>query len=204
VFALTDAHDPTLYVFPDAKLAKLVQQGNSEAFAELTVRYMSVIRAKVAPFHSKRVEADDLCQEGLLGLLNAARTFNPQNGTSFRTYAGVCIYHKVVMAYRASAGRKNDALNNSISLSDDETDNSAVSAMSNDVSTDPEALLSDRESFKIVWHKVASLLTPMEASVLRFYVGGCSYQEIAQKMSITTKAADNALQRARCKLKHTL
>lgn len=181
----------------DGRLAELVQRGDSEAFAELTARYMSIIRARVSPFRSGRMENEDLCQEGLLGLLKAAQTYDfRRRRASFRTYAGVCISHQVIMAYRSAAGRKNDPLSDFISLSGDDAPEFAA-----DGSADPEALVADREEFRLMCRRVSSLLTPMEQQVLRLYLGGCSYREIAEKLSVTVKAADNALQRARLKLK---
>src|SRR5208282_2618695 len=44
--------------------------------------------AMTLPTH---VNGDDLYSAGLVGLLNAMRRFNPQNGTSFETYARVRI-----------------------------------------------------------------------------------------------------------------
>src|SRR5580658_8945390 len=44
--------------------------------------------AMTLPSH---VNADDLYSAGLVGLLNAMRRFNPENGTSFETYARVRI-----------------------------------------------------------------------------------------------------------------
>ena len=37
------------------------------------------------------VELDDLQQSGLLGLLSAARSYSPDQGASFETYAGIRI-----------------------------------------------------------------------------------------------------------------
>lgn len=190
---LTDYSD-----YSDGQLAELVKQRDSEAFAELTVRYMSIIRTRVSPFHANRIETEDLCQEGLLGLLRAAQTYNPKNRASFRTYAGVCIANRVIMAYRSSAGRKNDPLSDFVSLSEEDAPEFAA-----DCSADPETLVADRDEFKTMCLQISSLLTPMEQRVLRLYLSGCSYSEIAKKMSVTMKAADNALQRVRYKLKHT-
>ncbi len=182
----------------DGRLAELVRQGDSEAFAELTERYMSVIRTKVSPFSFGRAEREDLCQEGLLGLLNAARTYDPSGRASFRTYAGVCISNRVIMAYRSSAGKKHDPLSDFVSLSEDGAEQLEVE----DNSADPEALLTEREGFENIWRTISSLLTPLERNVLRLYLSGRSYGEIAKKLSVTPKAADNALQRARFKLRN--
>lgn len=181
----------------DGRLAELVKRGDSEAFAELTARYMSLVRDRVLPLRSGGAERDDLCQEGLVGLLNAARTYNPAQGASFRTYAGVCIAHRVIMAYRSAAGRKHDPLRNFVSLSDAGADGFPAP----DGGSDPEALLADRESFEAMCRKIEALLTPLELRVLRLYLGGASYGEIAGTLSVSPKAADNALQRVRLKLR---
>lgn len=195
---MSDEICSSLTDFSDGQLAELVKQGDSEAFAELTARYMSIIRARVSPFRAGRIETEDLCQEGLLGLLRAAQTYDPYNRASFRTYAGVCISNRVIMAYRSATGRKNDPLSDFVSLSEENALEFAIT----DCTANPETLLDNREGFKTMCFQISSLLTPMEQRVLRLYLGGCSYREIAKKMSVTVKAADNALQRVRFKLKH--
>ena len=187
VFGLVEEmHDYT-----DIQLAALVSSGNSDAFVELTARYMSLIRAKAAPFHSNMLEADDLFQEGLLGLLNAAKTYKPDSKASFRTYAGVCINNRIIMAYRWAVSRKNLPLNDFVPLSEEQGPSEEQN---------PEEILAGREGLKIVKQHIKETLSTMEYQVLLSYLGGCSYQEIAQKLRITPKAADNALQRVRRKL----
>ncbi len=180
----------------DEQLAVLAKNGDSEAFVELTERYVPAIRAKVSPFHAGGMETDDLCQEGLLALLLAAKTFDPNNGASFRTYADVCISNRIIMAYRTATDGKNRPLSNFVSLSGEDAPEFPA-----DRSADPEALLDGRERFEAVRRRMEKILTPMELRALKLYLGGCSYREIAKKMSVTEKAADNALQRARNKLR---
>ena len=194
---MSDQKNPGFSGCGDAQLAALVKNGDSQAFAELTERYIPAIRAKVSPFHAGGMETDDLCQEGLLALLLAAKTFDPENGASFRTYADVCISNRVIMAYRSATSAKNKPLSNFVSLSGEDAPKFPA-----DCSADPEALLDNREGFEIVRRRMAEILTPMELRALQLYLGGCSYREIAEKMSVTEKAADNALQRARNKLRH--
>lgn len=186
--------------YTDSQLAGLVSCGNADAFAELTARYMSAIRAKAAPFHSSLLETDDLCQEGLLGLLNAARTYDSGNGANFRTYAGVCIANRIIMAYRASVSRKNFPLNNFVSLNDENGPDFLIQ----DSASDPEAMLADSENFSLMWREIEQILSGLELRVLNYYLNGCSYREISEKLGISRKAADNALQRIRLKLKSHL
>lgn len=180
----------------DSQLASLVQEGNSDAFIELTARYMSLIRAKAAPFHSTMLDADDLCQEGLLGLLNAAQTYHEDGAASFRTYAGICIRNCIIMAYRWAAGQKNLPMNNFVSLCDDGARDVSAPAQAN-----PEDMLVNRENLAVLKQHIKQNLSKMEHQVLLLYLGGCSYKEIADSLKITSKAADNALQRVRRKLK---
>ena len=79
----------------DARLAALVRAGQGEAFAELSARYLGLIRAKAKLFEGASApEKEDLWQEGLLGLYAAAISYRPGRGASFPTYAGVCVYNR--------------------------------------------------------------------------------------------------------------
>lgn len=183
--------------FTDSQLAELVKKGNPDAFAELMARYIPLIRCKAAPFHSARLEADDLCQEGLVGLYNAALAYDSSNGAAFKTYAGICIANRMIMAYRAALSRKNKPLSDFVSLSDETHSELALRADA----WDPEAMLASREGIGQLWRKIRSALSGLEFRVLQLYLSGYSYSEIAGRLDITPKAADNALQRARLKLK---
>ena len=182
--------------FTDDQLASLVSNSNSNAFVELAARYLSLIKAKASHFRNAMFETDDLCQEGLMGLLNAARTYDAVGGASFRTYAGVCISNRMIMACRAAVSRKNLPLNNFVSLSDDDT---AIEMQ--DHTTNPETVLIDHENLKLMRQHIEQTLSPLEQRVLMLYLSGCCYNDISDKLGITSKAADNALQRVRFKLK---
>lgn len=182
--------------FTDGQLASLVSNNDSFAFVELTARYLPLVKAKAARFRSTMLETDDLCQEGLMGLLNAARTYDSAGGASFKTYAGVCITNRMIMACRTAANQKNLPLNNFISLSDHDTELGV-----SDNTTNPETVLIDSESLELMRQRMEQMLSQMELRVLMLYLDGCSYSEISSKLGITFKAADNALQRVRLKLK---
>lgn len=185
--------------YTDDQLAAFVSSGNADAFVELTTRYLSLIRVKAAPFRSAMLETDDLCQEGLLGLLSAARSYQSGGKASFKTYAGVCISNRIITAYRSAAGHKNFPLNNSLSLNDN-TDCDLDVQLPLDMVTNPETLLIDRENLEIVKTHIKQTLSKMEQQVLFLYLGGYSYAEIAANLHISLKAADNAIQRVRRKL----
>ena len=121
----------------DAQLAALVRAGQGEAFAELSARYLGLIRAKAKLFEGASApEKEDLWQEGLLGLYAAAISYQPGRGASFPTYAGVCVYNQMASAVRRHGSSGNRPLNESVPLED--AGEAAVEA-------GPEALLELRE-----------------------------------------------------------
>ena len=101
----------------DAQLAALVRAGQGEAFAELSARYLGLIRAKAKLFEGASApEKEDLWQEGLLGLYAAAISYRPGRGASFPTYAGVCVYNQMASAVRRHGSSGNRPLNESVPL----------------------------------------------------------------------------------------
>ena len=49
--------------------------------------------------------------------------------------------------------------------------------------------------------KIKKVLSGLELKVLYMYISGNSYSEISDKLNVTPKSVDNALQRIRKKLK---
>lgn len=180
----------------DSQLSARIADGDPNAFSELTARYLTQIKARAARLRSTMLEMDDLCQEGLMGLLSAARTYDASGGASFKTYAGVCIGNRMIMACRSAAGRKNSPLKNFVSLSEQKMDLDMPDTRSN-----PESMLIDQENVEQLRKHMKNMLTQLEQQVLMLYLGGSSYGQIAAQLGITPKVVDNALQRARVKLK---
>ncbi len=180
----------------DIELSALIKAGNPNAFSELAERYLSLVRIKVLPYRCAMLDGDDLCQEGLMGLYSAACSFQPGGTASFRTYAAVCIENRILSAYRKATNDKNRLLNVSVPLFEKEE-------LFSPEEENPEARIMAMEGFELLKHKIEKNLSKMEQKVLRSYLNGNSYSEIAAQLKITAKAADNALQRARLKLRQT-
>ncbi len=185
--------------YTDDQLVDFVQKGNADAFVELTSRYLSLIRAKAYSFRGCALESDDLCQEGLLGLFAAAKTYNQAGKACFQTYAGICIQNRMVAAYRTCTRQKNIPSSQFVSFHDQE----ALEFGTREVlrrETNPEALLIDRENLEAVHQKIRQSLSKLEQQVLFLYLSGRSYSEIAANLAVPTKAVDNAIQRVRRKI----
>ena len=63
----------------------------------------------------------------------------------------------------------------------------------------PEQLIMDREQLGSMQSKLRALLSDREYQTLMLYASGLSYSAISQKLGITEKSVDNALQRVRRK-----
>ena len=74
----------------------------SDSTAELISRYMKLIWVKANTMANAVVDAEDLAQEGMLGLLAAIRGFQSGKETSFRTYAEICVRSRLYAAVRAA------------------------------------------------------------------------------------------------------
>lgn len=67
-------------------LARLIPKDHS-AFEELTLRNLGLVVSVAKKYNSRGVDFEDLIQEGSIGLMRAARKYNPGKGFRFSTYA---------------------------------------------------------------------------------------------------------------------
>ncbi len=197
VLVLPDHSSDQFISFTDSQLTELVQKGNADAFIEIVSRYMPLVHRLAADYQSAFIEKDDLCQEGMLGLLYAARSYDEKKKAGFRTYAGICIRNRLIAVWRQAAGYKNLPMKNFLSLSEEE----GMQVPSSDPYMDPEAFVAENESLDSLQKRITQALSKMEQQVLFLYLGGCGFDEIAQRLDVGKKSAYNALQRARGKLR---
>lgn len=178
-----------------AELVRRVRQGDADAFAALSARYLWLVRAKAHRFAGAHVpEVEDLTQEGLLGLYTAAVSFDENAGASFSTYAGTCIYNRMASAVRRYGSSGNRTLNESLSL--DSGDVALTAA-----GEDPGAALELQEWLHQLRQKLEASLSPLERRVLALYLSGCQRRELPEKLGLSQKSCDNALHRVRSKLR---
>jgi RNA polymerase sporulation-specific sigma factor len=68
------------------------------------------------------------------------------------------------------------------------------------VNTSLEDRIISAEGTEIIFDFLQNQLSPLELSVIKHHLSGVSYKEIAERLDITEKAVDNAVQRTRSKL----
>ncbi len=175
------------------KLLLKAREGDSAAFNSIAKEYEGLIVAKASLAHSKCVDFEDLLQEGYMALFNAVRTFSPEAGAAFRTYASVCIGNRIASVARDHGSSKNRPLREYSALEDDE--------MAADSNYEPEFAVFARDRMRLINDNMSIVLSDTENRVIRLFLSGRSYSDIAEELNMNEKAVDNALQRARRKLK---
>lgn len=178
----------------DEELVKEVQSGENEDIAVniLVERYIPVIRIKAASMirYCPSADYDDLYSDGMLGLIKAMRGYKEDKGAKFVSFANFCIKNAMRTTMRAAI--KNSPLNKQEDFDFDTLEDNAATAEQSYIKKEE-----DREFYSML----ASLLTKKEYQVLSMYLRRMTYQQIASELSVSEKAVDNALQRAKAKLK---
>ena len=145
-------------------------------------------------------DSDDLIQEGMIGLFKAVRDYHPGKEASFVTFAQMCIDRQIYSAVQSSNRQKHMPLNTYISLSQEDEESPLAQAW---VET-PEEIIIDRENTRALEDEIKSALSPMENTVLNYYLEGKSYADIGMLMDKNPKSVDNALRRIRTKIRNYL
>ena len=190
----------------DNRLQELAAVGDRQAGERLVVTYMRLVRRCSRPFFLVGGAPEDLIQEGMLGLLSAIRQYDPKQNATFKTYAELCIKNRLLSAVKTDSRLKHNPLNDGLPLDLLLSEESQIPllAYTELFRRTPEEQVLARENKMELQQSFKRCLSPMERNVLRLYLDGLSYQEIAEQTGKPIKAVDNAIQRIRRKLAQNL
>ena len=190
----------------DNRLQELAAVGDRQAEERLVVKYMRLVRRCSRPFFLVGGAPEDLIQEGMLGLLSAIRQYDPKQNAAFKTYAELCIKNRLLSAVKTDSRLKHNPLNDGVPLDSLLSEESQIPllAYTELFRRTPEEQALARENKMELQQSFKRCLSPMERNVLRLYLDGLSYQEIAEQTGKPIKAVDNAIQRIRRKLAQNL
>ena len=188
-------------------IINLAQNKEDSAMEYLLEKYKPLVRQKTRKLFLIDGDKDDLIQEGMIGLFKAVRDYQAGKDAAFRTFADLCISRQLYSAIKKSNRLKNQPLNSYISIYSDEFndadelagDRTVISSGSDNIAN-PEAIMIDRENAIDMQNKMFDKLSKMEREVLKRYLEGMTYQEIAADMEKSPKSIDNALQRIKGKI----
>ena len=182
----------------DKQLALLAQQGNSNAELELFNKYRSLINKCSRGYFLIGGDIEDLVQEGMIGLYKAIKNYSADKAATFSTFASLCIRRQIQSAVRNASAKKNKALSSAVPIMDEDSDDTGVYLIADGES--PDSILIHRQTSQAIFEELKKLLSPLEYDVLKYYLSGLSYQQIASKTKQTKKSIDNALSRIKKKL----
>ena len=185
----------------DEELIKLLRNGDEEIYDFLCSKYKGLVRSRAQSMYMWGAEAEDLIQEGMIGLFKAVRDYKSDKEASFYSFAQLCITRQLSSALEASNRKKHMPLNTYISFSQSDSDGTEFEEMLQDDIASPEQLLIEKEKFKEFKEQLWNKLSNMEKKVLQLYLEGNNYTTIAHMLGKSDKSIDNALSRIRQKLK---
>ncbi len=192
----------------DEEVVALCRQGDKLAEEYLLNKYKNFVRSKARSYFLIGADHEDIVQEGMIGLYKAIRDFKPDKLSSFRAFAELCITRQIITAIKTATRQKHIPLNSYVSLNkplyDDESDRTLLDVMTENHASNPEELIIGQEDLRSINHKIDEVLSGLEQEVLRAYLDGKSYQEIADNLGRHVKSIDNALQRVKRKLERYL
>ena len=191
----------------DEVLIQKLRDGQNDITDFIMNKYKNLVRKKAQSMHILGADRDDLIQEGMIGLFKAIRDYDCGRDASFYTFADLCISRQMYSAVEASLRKKHIPLNSYISLytridEDDTSSNVTLeNALTSDKDLNPEQQLIDRENVRLLEEAIEKDLSAVERRVLGLYLTGMSYTQIAKVLNKDEKSTDNALHRAKSKLR---
>jgi RNA polymerase sporulation-specific sigma factor len=192
----------------DEEVLTYVNAGCRQGMEYLIEKFKPLVRAKARSYFLVGADREDIVQEGMIGLFKAVRDYKPEKQIPFKAFADICITRQVITAVKAATRQKHIPLNSYVSLNkkvfDEDSDKYLIEVIEEASVTNPEELLISKEEICFIESLVIELLSPFEKEVLRKYLSGITYQEIAKQLNKPVKSIDNALQRLKKKIEKKL
>lgn len=192
----------------DDEILELVKMDYPYALEYLIYKYRNFVRSKSRPYFLMGADNDDIVQEGMIGLYKAIRDYDKTKLASFKSFAEICIKRQIITAVKTATRQKHIPLNSYVSLNkpiyEDDSERTLIDVVVQEKCTDPMEIFIGREDFGIIESNMGRLLSEFEKHVIKLYVEGHTYQEIAFQLKRDIKSIDNAIQRIKRKLERYL
>ena len=179
----------------DSYLVALAKQGSPTAYDSICRRYYGFVRLKASSYFLAGGDADDLIQEGLVGLYKAVRDYRTDRESSFRNFAELCITRQIITAVKTSTRNKHAPLNEYVSFAQTPASAGDGEQTLEDVLPGPTVhdpvfqVISSEELHSLVGC-LTSALSDLESSVLSLYLDGYSYEQVGERLSCDTKTVE--------------
>ena len=84
----------------DEELVCLAKQGDKIAEEYLINRYKGLARNKAKTYFILGADKEDVVQEGMIGIFKAIRDYDEKAGTTFSTFASLCVKRQIINAIK--------------------------------------------------------------------------------------------------------
>ncbi|MDR1815622.1 MAG: sigma-70 family RNA polymerase sigma factor [Clostridiales Family XIII bacterium] len=190
---------------PEERLVELAKGGDGEAYECLYASCRDMLRSKANLYFMVGADRDDVIQEGMIGLLKAIRSYDPQAGASFRTYAELVVKRQILNAVKMAGRKKHTPLNESLSIDVPVSDGGAgedaiEEALAAGEGADPEQLVLLADLFAYVGSNAPQLFSKLERRVWDLFTEGRNPAQIAAALGKPPKSVENTLQRIKKKV----
>jgi RNA polymerase sporulation-specific sigma factor len=190
----------------DLQLALKARNGDTLAMDQLIRRYTGFVRLKASSYFLAGGDAEDLIQEGLIGLYKAVRDYRTDKETSFRSFAELCVTRQIITAIKTATRFKHAPLNTYVSFShtpagqESDGDCTLGDALPGPAVDEPSVCVISTQELQSLVGCLGTTLSTLESDSLRLYLEGSSYEQMADELGCDTKTIDNALQRVKRKI----
>jgi len=192
------------------ELAVLAKTGDDDALRKIYEESRGMLRSMANVYYMVGADRDDVIQEGMIGLLGAIRTFDPQAGASFKTFSELCVKRRIINAVKMAGRKKHMPLNESVSIEavvegqDESSDLYVTTTLEESLSasqaTDPEEIVLLADLMDFVGSNAPALFSDMELTVWEMYSRGASAEGISKALGKSLKSIENALTRIKGKI----
>jgi len=173
-------------------------------FDALVRRSWPMVRGIARDYEIPGMTVEDVEQEGLVALMEAARNFDRSRGVPFAAFANTVIRLRLSDARTKATRQKHEPLNAAITtvVNDDGAELELLELIA-DRSPSPDAVAASREALRDLALAIEHDLSEAERIAIRGVTNGVPYDELARRLRVPAgrRYVDNCVQRARRKLR---
>ncbi|MDR2729216.1 MAG: RNA polymerase sporulation sigma factor SigK [Chitinispirillales bacterium] len=125
----------------ERKYLEKIMQGDHEARNKLIEHNLRLVAYIVKKHYADSKDQDDLISIGIIGLIRAAETFNPEKKINFSTYASKCVDNQIKMHFRKIKRQQTEVFMNEPIDSDKDGNQITIA----DIFKDPSCIADEAE-----------------------------------------------------------
>ena len=172
----------------DEQLIQKLRDGDNRIVDYIMEKYKNLVRKEANAMYLLGGENEDLIQEGMIGLFKAVQNYEPDQNSSFFSFAKLCISRQLYSVIEASRRKKHSPLNSYVSLYDmTEEKEPLINTMEAHKNSNPEELLVSQEYAELLESKLEESLSDLENRVLYLHLMGTDYRTIARLLDKSPK-----------------